>query len=193
MKKLFQIDYSNVDYANLTFSIVIVSILLGFLNENTMDSWYVFGTLIFLEALQVIMNIVFLYIFYHSKYNFYVSKEKRKFNDVALTTNDKLEIYFLKSFLLNDEVYLLILNIIIGIIVLLRPSFIGLFILQLFTVIKFSPTIQQIVEAFKIRSSQLANMVGFLAILIYFYANISFFFYSGEFVKSTDSVRIILI
>ena len=105
----------------------------------------------------------------------------------------KIEIFIIKSFLLNDEVYLLILNIIIGIIVLLKPSLIGLFVLQLFTVIKFSPTIQQIVEAFRIRISQLLNMVGFLAILIYFYANISFFFYSGEFVKDTDSVIFYLI
>jgi hypothetical protein len=189
MKELFKMDYTNVDWANLIFSMTIVFILLGFLNEQTLESWYVFGTLMFLESLQVMMNIKYLYVFYKSKYNFYVTKEKRKYTDVELTTKDILEIYFIKSFLLNDEVYLLNLNIIIGVVVLLRPTFIGLFILQLFTVIKFSPTIQQIVEAFRIRVSQLLNMVGFLAILIYFYANISFFFYSGEFVKSTDSVN----
>jgi hypothetical protein len=190
MKELFKLDYTNIDRANLVFSIIIVFILLGFLNEQTMESWYVFGTLMFIESLQVIMNIKYLYVFYKSKYNFYVSKEKRKYTDVELTTKDILEIYFLKSFFLNDEVYLLNLNIIIGAVVLLRPTLIGLFILQLFTIIKFLPTIKQIIEAFTIRISQLLNMVGFLAILIYFYANISFFFYSGEFVKSTDSVNI---
>ena len=193
MKKLFQIDYMNVDLANLIFSMIIVFILLGFLNEDTIDSFYVFGTLIFIETLQVSMNIIFLVIFYQSKYNFYISKEKNHHKDCNLTKMQRFEIFIVKSFLLNDEVYLLILNILIGVIVLLRPSFIGLFILQLFTVVKFFPTIQQIVEAFRIRIFQLLNMLGFLGILTYFYANMSFYFFSGEFLKVTDSVLLILI
>jgi hypothetical protein len=53
----------------------------------------------------------------------------------------------------------------------------------LLTVIKFVPTIKEIVIAFKLRFSQLLSMIGFLAILIYFYSNIGFYFLSDEFVK----------
>ena len=158
-----------------------------------MNSWYLIVSVILLESIQVCMNLIFLLIFYHSKYNFYITKEKRKYNQVQLTNWEMLEIYLFKSFLFNDEVYLLILNVIFGILVILKPSFTMLFILQLLTIIKFLPTIKQIAEAFKIRISQLIMMVGFLFILIYFYSNISFFFYSKEFVMNSDSVIFIFI
>ena len=193
MKILFKINYENVDYANLIFSMTIVLILLVFLNEESLNSWYLIVSVILLESIQVCMNLIFLLIFYHSKYNFYITKEKRKYNQVQLTNWEMLEIYLFKSFLFNDEVYLLILNVIFGILVILKPSFTMLFILQLLTIIKFLPTIKQIAEAFKIRISQLIMMVGFLFILIYFYSNISFFFYSKEFVMNSDSVIFIFI
>jgi len=132
------------------------------------------------------MNIIFLIIFYKYKYSYYLWKEKKTVKDKHLNLKDKFVVYVLNSFIINDEVYLVNLNFLIGVFVIFVPNFFTLFILQLFTIIKFIPTIKQILIAFKTRLNQLLNMVGFLAILIYFYANISFFYFSEEFVKETD-------
>jgi inositol 1,4,5-triphosphate receptor type 3 len=61
-----------------------------------------------------------------------------------------------------------------------------LFTLQLFSAIKFVATIKEIVIAFKLRITQLISMVLFLLILIFFYSNISYNFFPGEFNIETD-------
>jgi hypothetical protein len=81
----------------------------------------------------------------------------------------------------------MILNILIGSLGLVSSYSTFLFSLQLLTVIKFVPTIKEIVIAFKLRFSQLISMIGFLGILIFFYSNIGFHFLSDEFVLELES------
>ena len=61
------------------------------------------------------------------------------------------------------------------------------FALQLLTVIKFIDTIKEIFLAFKLRFIQLICIIGFLLILIFFYANVGFYFLIDEFDAVVDN------
>jgi inositol 1,4,5-triphosphate receptor type 3 len=92
-----------------------------------------------------------------------------------------IHIYVLDSFLFNEEIYLLNFMILMSILGIITHYNLFYFVLQLLVVINFVDTIKEIVIAFQIRFSQLFCMIGFLAILIFFFSNIGFFFYIDEF------------
>jgi hypothetical protein len=140
-----------------------------------------------LASFQIFINIIYLIIFLISKHGFYVIVQKSQIDKKGLSIIEWLRVYVLDSFFFNDETYLMILNIIIGCLGLVSSYATFLFSLQLLTVIKFVPTIKEIVIAFKLRLTQLISMIGFLGILIFFYANFGFFFLYEEFFKDLDS------
>ena len=93
----------------------------------------------------------------------------------------KLHIYLFNCLISNKEVNWLILNLFIGLLIMFRPTYIFLYCLQLLAVIKFVPTIKAILTAFKLRISQLLQMIGLLIILTNFYANLSYYYLRDEF------------
>ena len=183
-----KVDYKNVDFMNFCISLLINLILLIFLRGDGLGS-ILYITTVSLAGIQIFINLVYLLIFIISKYKFYVLVQKSNYDKSAITALDWLKIHLFDSFLFNDEIYLMILNIIIGCLGIVSSYATFLFSLQLLTVIKFVPTIKEIVIAFKLRFSQLISMIGFLAILIFFYSNIGFYFLSGEFDKDVDGKK----
>ena len=181
VQNLLTIDYKNVDFYNFCISLLINLILLIFLTKDTNEALLSFLTKFFV-SIQILMNIIYLIIFLLSKYGFYVLLNKNAIGkEQKLTIFQKIKVYIFDSFFFNDEIYLLILIIIAGIAGLITRYGAFLFALQLLSVIKFIDTIKEMVLAFKIRFSQLVCMIGFLAILIFFYANFGFYFLINEF------------
>lgn len=182
-KWLLEIEYKNVDFINFCLSLVINVIFMVFLkgganapNENLNF------LIIILGLATVFINFVYLICFVLSKYKFYISIEKAKLeNPIEISFLDRIRIYVFTSLLANEEIYLMILNILICLIGIASKKFTFLFALQLLTVVKFVPTIKEIVIAFKLRIFQLASMIAFLAILIFFYSIIGFYFFNAEF------------
>lgn len=187
LKWMLEVDYKDVDFINFCLSLLINIILLMFLQGDNLESGNVYFFTVLLAFIQILFNVAYLFIFAVSKYKFYILVQKTSSEKKSLSIMEWINIHLLDSFFLNDEIYLMILNIIIGCLGILSTYASFLFSLQLLTVIKFVPTIKEIVIAFKLRFSQLLSMVGFLAILIYFYSNIGFFFLSNEFVKTLDN------
>lgn len=105
----------------------------------------------------------------------------KKFRKFLKNCADKISIYLINSLLGNEEIYLMILNIIISTIGMFSKEYSFLFSLQLLTVVKFVPTIKEIVIAFKLRFFQLFSMIAFLGILIFFYSIMGFYFFIEEF------------
>jgi hypothetical protein len=131
---------------------------------------------------QIFLNLLYLYMFYISKYGFYVLLSKNKMGkDHKLTLKEKIDLYVLDSLVLNDETYLMFLIIITSILGLLTKYSTFLFVLQLLTIVKFIDTIKEILIAFKIKLIQIMGILGFLAIFVYFYSNFEFYFLINEF------------
>ena len=180
-----QIDFQKAIYYNFFVSLAINIILLLFLiGQGTMG--------IFLKIIiypltlgQLIVNSGLLLLFFKHKYGFYIKVAKDNYSLKGVEGLEKIinmfHIYILDSFLFNDEIYLLNFMILLSILGIITHYNLFYFVLQLLIVINFVDTIKEIVIAFQIRFSQLFCMIGFLAILIFFFSNIGFFFYIDEF------------
>ena len=179
MQYLNDFNYIIVDKINFLFSIFINLYLLIMLNNFNLI--FELNLVYYLEIIQITINIVFLILFFYSKYFKYVILETSKDKTKKDGFIDKVNIYLFKCLINNNEVYLLILNLIIGLVIMIRPTYIFLFCLQLLAVIKFVPTIKGILMAFKLRISQLLQMIVFLIILTNFYANVSYYYLREEF------------
>ena len=85
----------------------------------------------------------------------------------------------------------ILLNFIIlmGIFGIISKYYLFFYVLQLLTVINFTDTIYEIVQAFYIRFTQLICMIGFLAILIFFFSNVGFYFYIDEFNATINNLN----
>ena len=180
-----QIDFQKAIYYNFFVSLAINILLLLFLiGQGTMG---LFLKLIIytLSIGQIIVNSCLIFLFFKNKYGFYVKVAQDNYSLKGVEKIEKMvnmiHIYILDSFLLNDEVYLLNFMVLMSILGLISHYNLFYFVLQLLIVINFIDTIKEIVIAFQIRFSQLICMIGFLAILIFFFSNIGFFFYIDEF------------
>lgn len=208
-KWMLDIDYSYVDKLNFFFAISINFILLVFL-KNGYKNKNIYYFVCSLSILQTLINIIFLAFFLISKYRFYVileksnvlqikkeqniannkDKKKASFNTfLNISFYNKIEIYILNSFILNEEIYIILLNIIVCLIASWTYYTTFLFSLQLLTIIKFVPAVKQIVTAFNMRITQLISMICFLIIILFIYANIGFQFYYDEFKLKLDNVN----
>ncbi len=195
LKWMLDVDYKSVDLVNFIISVMINCILLVFLERGNFKETSYYRITIFLIYFQILINLAYAFIFLFSKYKFYVilGNEKLEENKENVGLYEKFRVNVLDSFLLNEEIYILLLNILIGYLCLTTTYTTFLVSLQLFTVIKFVPTINEIVIAFKIRIGQLMSMIGFLAIIIFFYSNIGFFFINSEFYTILEDVSLWLL
>ena len=111
---------------------------------------------------------------------------KSQYEKKKLSLLDYPKIYLFDSFLFNEEVYLIILIIIMGSIGVISRDMSFLFSLQLITVIKFIAIIKDIVRAFQMTLDQVFSMIGFLMIFLFFYSNLGFNFFRDEFNLEID-------
>lgn len=210
---LIDFDFKYVDLSSLIFSFIINFIIfMSLTSENFSDSKTpsdIRLAILIIGLIQVFINISALGIFLFSKYNlsFYYSlngliKEKftflvkKDFNKNiiidSLSLYDKFRIYILDSIILDEDIYFVLINLILGILGIINFYTSFLFSLQLITISKFVPTLNDILKAFKSRYDQLIAMVFFLFILIYFYANVGMFFLKTEFDNmGTGHVRLL--
>ena len=188
LKRMLEIDYKNADLMNFFFALLINIILILFLDNKSLDDGYVFNFIMIIAIAQIIANLVYLSVFLSSKYDYYLSIERSKINEKKLSIWQWISIR-LDSFIFNDEIYIVILNTVVGLFAVFYIHYTFLFTLQLLTIIKFVDTIKEIVIAFKIRIGQLLSMIGFLVILIYFYSNIGFYYFADEFNMTMDNVN----
>ena len=178
------IDYGKINIYNFAISSIINIILLLFLKDDengnpTHELDYLINSIV---IFQILLNILYLYMFYISKYGFYVVLLKNKLGkDHNLTLKEKLDLYVLDSLLYNDETYLMFLIIITSIAGLMTKYSAFLFVLQLLSIVKFIDTIKEILLAFKLKFNQIVGVICFLIIFIYFFSNFEFFFLINEF------------
>lgn len=186
---LLEIEYKNVDMINFCLSLSINIIFMIFLENGDKQNNELMNLLILLLAVStVVINCGYLLCFLFSKYSFYTTMERSKLeNPFKMSLLDRIRIYIIDSFLLNDETYLMIINIFISIFGSMSRKLTFLFSLQLLTVVKFVPTIKEIVLAFRLRFFQLMSMIAFLGILIFFYSIVGFFFLHEEFLMELES------
>ena len=181
LKSLYEIDYKRIDFVNLCVSLVINIILVLFLDKED-DLFSIVNIFIaVLSVLQILFNIYFLTIYFRSKYKYNVFFYESEYSDKEMNILDKIKVYILDSFILHDDVYLMILIMTMDFLGLISDKFKFLYSLQLFSVVKFVETIKIIVMAFQTQILKLFSILGFLLIFIFFYANISYRFLQGEF------------
>ena len=179
------IDFGIVIYYNFIASFFINTILLLYHNELPTNK-FLHSLIEIFSITQLLINILLLYRFFQTKYLFYVEITRNKYDKItSSSTYEKIinfiHIYILNSFLFNEEILLLNFIILMGIFGIISKYYLFFYVLQLLTVINFTDTIFEIVQAFYIRFTQLICMIGFLGILIFFFSNIGFFYYIDEF------------
>ena len=182
--KLFflAIDYGKIDIFNFVIPLIINLILLSTLKEQNVAS-YIDTIINYLVIFQILVNLLYLYMFYISKYGFYVLLSKKKLGkgEKELTLREKLDLYVFDSLVFNDETYFMFFIIITSIASLMTKYRSFLFALQLLSIVKFIDTIKEILLAFKLKFIQILGISGFLAIFVYFFSNYEFFFLIDEF------------
>jgi hypothetical protein len=202
-KNLLRYDYKITDFVSLILSLIINLTLLFSLTSENMDDdslrGPIFNAVMGIGFAQIAVNLISLIIFLIMKQSIWVSFElnnirKTDFSNMgnSIIDNDiilskisffkKLKVYLVDCFLLNEEVILINLNLVLGVIGVSQFYATMVFTLQLITVIRFVQTIRDIVKAFKSRFDQLIAMVFFLLFLIYFYTNVAFYFLNAEYV-----------
>ena len=179
------IDYGKINIYNFAISSIINIILLLFLKDDengnpTHNLDYLINSIV---IFQIFLNILYLYMFYISKYGFYVLLLKNKLgkDERNLTIKEKIDLYLLDSLIYNDETYLMFLIIITSIAGLMTKYSAFLFVLQLLSIVKFIDTIKEILLAFKLKFNQIIGIIAFLVIFIYFFSTFEFFFLIDEF------------
>ena len=181
LKSLYEIDYKKIDLANLCVSLVINIILVLFLDKED-DLFSIVNIFIaVISVLQILFNIYFLSVYFRSKYKYNVFFYESEYSNKEMNILDKIKVYILDSFILHDDVYLMILIITMDFLGLISDKFKFLYSLQLFSAVKFVETIKIIVMAFQTQILKLFSILGFLLIFIFFYANLSYRFLQGEF------------
>ena len=184
--KLFflQIDYNKINIYNFIIAIVINMLLLFLLKdeERGRESHKLDYTIDCILIFQILLNILYLYMFYISKYEFYVSVFQNKLgNDHKLTLKEKINLYILDSFVLNEEMFLIFFIIMTCIFGLIFKHNAYIFALQFLTIIKFVDIIREILSALTSKLFELLEVIAILAIFTYFVSNIEFFFLIDEF------------
>ena len=179
------IDYGKINIYNFIISSIINIILLLFLKDDengnpTHNLDYLINSIV---IFQIFLNILYLYMFYISKYGFYVLLLKNKLgkDEHNLTIKEKIDLYLLDSLIYNDETYLMFLIIITSIAGLMTKYSAFLFVLQLLSIVKFIDTIKEILLAFKLKFNQIIGIIAFLVIFIYFFSTFEFFFLIDQF------------
>ena len=199
---LLRYDYKITDLVSFILALIINLILLfGLTSANMNDTLLrapIFDSVYGLGIAQIFFNTVTLIIFLIIKYPLWISYRlneirKTEFSHMgnSIVDNDiilfkinffrRLNVYLLDCIFFNEDVSLIILNIILGAIGISEFYASFVFSLQLITCVRFVDTIRDIVIAFKSRFDQLMTMVLFSLFLIYFYANIGFFFLNNEY------------
>ena len=178
------IDYNKINIYNFFISSIINLLLLFFLKdeERGRESHKLDYTIDCIVLFQIFLNVLYLYMFYISKYGYYISLLQNKLGkDHNLTIKEKINLYILDSFVLNDEIYLMFFIIITSLLSLCLKYNAFLFPLQMITIIKFVDIIKDIFSAFKSKFLELFVIIEVLAIIVYFASNFEFFFLIDEF------------
>jgi hypothetical protein len=177
---------------NLMIGILINLIIIFYYSGDCFFSSYLYKLILVACLLMMFFNIGYLFKFIQEKFNFLVKMELARLDiskrDVyKLNWHERFDIYYVSIFY-NHKSLILLINIFIPLFCLFYENGIVLFPLQLFTLILFVDTINEIVNAFACRYDEILAMIILLLILIIFYANIAFFFFPNEFVIQLEDV-----
>ena len=113
LKWMLEVEYNYADKLNFWFAMTINAIILIFL-EKDYNNPGVYYTVVSIALLQILMNVIYMLFFLISKWKFYVILEKSKIDKKNLSVIDWLNMYVFQSFIFNEEIYIMLLNIIIG-------------------------------------------------------------------------------
>ena len=179
-----------INFCTSLFAVVYLFIFIDHMNYESLTVYYfVYGPL----TLLILLNTFTIYMFLRAKYIYFRTIELKKLmendTDKHISFSESLYANYLDPFLLHNDIIFLIMNLFTSSIMLFRPNYIFLFCFQLTTIINFYPKVEEIFMAFSSKLSQLFAMIIFLAILIYIYAFMGFYFLQGEFDIDTDSVN----
>ena len=181
IKNLYEIDYTQVDLGNFCATLVINIILILFLSKED-TAFSLSNVLITLVSIaQIVANLVYLYFYYKSKYQFNVLVAKSEYENKKMNLLDTLKVYVFDTILFHEDTYFMFLIIIMNILGLISDNFKFLFSLELLSAVKLIKTIKLIVIAIISQLPKFFCLFGFLLIYIYFYANLSYNFLRDEF------------
>ena len=182
IKRLYEIEYNKIDMYNFYVTLVINLILILFLSKEDTALSITNILITILSVLQILANLVVLYLYYLSKYQFNVLVSKSEFENKKMTLLDTLKVYVFDTILFHEDTYFMFLIIIMNIFGLISDNFKFLFSLELLSAVKLITTIKLIVIAIISQLPKFFCLFGFLLIYIYFYANLSYNFLRDEFI-----------
>ena len=171
-----------VNFVNLCITTFMIIILLIFIDITNKDSSKIFTLVIYLEILEIILNVTFVILFI-LKYLIKSELDKKKVE--IKNKYDQIE-YFIKNFVFHEDICFLIFNALIGLVILMDLNLVGLICLQSFVIVKFIKTIKEIFSAVAMTIDQIFAMIFFLAIIIFIYANFSFVFIKSDYIMEVD-------
>lgn len=190
-----ELNYKLFDYASLLISIVINILQLTYYIDikdshfNTNNGEKIFTVIIVLGAIQIAVNFIGLILFLIIKYPFLnyscvVSYPVYYKNIYIQNLYKYFDIFIYKNLITNKDVFLILGNLIIGIVSICSQSLMFLYSLQLISILRVMKTVEEIFMAFEKRIMQVIIMVLFLAVIVNFFANIAYYALNQQFITT---------
>lgn len=182
--KTLNFNYKRLEHFSYFIVLIINSMLMGsLLNSNINDYSNYYYAAMGMGILLIILNAAFMLVFMTSRYLFLVELELKKrekeedFNRIW----SKFRIYVLDTVLLNSTFLYMLVNTVVGIVGVILPQSTFAFALLLFNFTRFNKSASLLLKAFQEGLSQLIYMIFFLAILIWVYASVAFYFENSNY------------
>jgi len=167
-------------------------------NNHLIDGNQKFSSLVFgLGIMHVSLNSILIIIWFYTKYNLYYHIEKKKFllkHKVYYVVDlSKYRRFFvipiIETILKKGEINGFIWNVIFSSLAISNNNNHFFFAIETFIVINLSKTLKNLINAVLLKYKQLLACVFSLTIIVFFFSSISFFFLSGDYMETIQTVK----
>ncbi len=180
--------------------LTIINLIMLFANTNNhlIDGNQKFSSLVFgLGIMHVSLNSILIIIWFYTKYNLYYQIEKKKFllkHKVYYVVDlSKYRRFFvipiIETILKKGEINGFIWNVIFSSLAISNNNNHFFFAIETFIVINLSKTLKNLINAVLLKYKQLLACVFSLTIIVFFFSSISFFFLSGDYMETIQTVK----
>ena len=195
LRFLNKINYDLADY--LLFFITLIINLIIFCMAESKDeanSYHkIFNTILPIGIVQTIISLIFIIIWYISKFSLYFTIEKEKYyishrinKEEKLSLYQYLDIIIMKTILSRRETINFTWNLLFSIIGIASSKFLFVYSLQILIIVNIISTLRSITKAIVMRYKQLFTFLMFLVVETYIFSTIAFYLLSKDFVHENE-------
>ena len=195
LRYLNKVNYDIADYL-LFFITLIINLIIFCLAESKDEAnqyHRIFTIILPIGIIQTIIALIFIVIWFISKFSLYFTIEKEKYyishrinKEEKLSIPQYLDIIIIKTFLSRRETINFSWNLLFSIIGISSSRFLFVYSLQILIIVNIISTLRSITKAIVMRYKQLFTFLMFLIVETYIFSTIAFYLLSKDFVHENE-------